>query len=344
MTDTPATPWLSILIPVYNVERYLADCVASVMAQVGHGVEVLFYEDASTDGSRALLQRLQANARIPLTVIWGQRNVGLSAGRNLLIEHARGDYLWLVDSDDLLAPGVVDALAGIVSAHAPELVISDYTVLEQRLRLRDRLRRFRGAQQDYHRIQTFAGPPDTMLTDRLTLLEGLYAGGSLQTQLFIAHRDVWARGVRFPVGRYFEDQATTPGLVMRARTVWYAPQPWYIYRKRVGSITTTMSGQKLDDCALAMIDSAEDIRPYLPAVLPARTALAVARFHAGNFIGISRRVARSFGPDRRERLRRFRQHFLAALPLPVTDLLRDHWQGGRYRKWFQLRWRLRFPT
>lgn len=336
------TPWLSILIPVYNVERYLRDCIESVVTQAGSGVEVLLYEDVSTDGSRALLEQLvREERRIPLTVIWGERNIGLSGARNVMIDRARGDYLWLVDSDDLLAPGSIDALANIVAAHAPELVISDHRVLEERQRLKDRLRQWWRGQAGPQQVRTFTGPAETLVTDRVTLVQGLYEGRSLQTQLYIARRDVWARQLRFPLGRYFEDQATTPGLLMRAASVWYAPQAWYVYRRRGGSITTTMSGRKLDDCALAMSQSADDIRPYLPAPLPEAAALAIARFNTGNFIGISRRVARGNEANRRQRLQQIRDHFISALPLPLDVLLQDFRRRRGFTRWLKLRWRLR---
>lgn len=116
--DQRAVPaaWLSILVPVYNVQDYLAECLESVVAQLqalpdaGAGVELLVLDDASTDGSRALMDTLDRRWPGRLHLMQHARNAGLSAARNTMIDAARGEYLWFLDSDDKLLPG---ALAGL---------------------------------------------------------------------------------------------------------------------------------------------------------------------------------------------------------------------------------------
>lgn len=125
--NAPA-PWLSVLIPVYNVEAYLAECVESVMAQAGEGVEVLLLDDGSPDGSWALMQALSGRWPGRLWLLQHERNGGLSAARNTLIDAAQGEYLWFLDSDDKLLPGAIDALRAIVRQHAPDLVLCDFRV------------------------------------------------------------------------------------------------------------------------------------------------------------------------------------------------------------------------
>ena len=112
----PAAPWLSILVPVYNVQDYLQACLASVVEQVaqlplaeegGAGVEVLVLDDCSTDGSRALMEQLAQRWPGRLTLMRHAVNQGLSAARNTMIDAARGEYLWFLDSDDKLLPGAL---------------------------------------------------------------------------------------------------------------------------------------------------------------------------------------------------------------------------------------------
>ena len=113
-------PWLSLLVPVYNVQPYLHECLASVVEQLGddEGVQILVLDDRSTDDSWALMQQLAALWPGRLQLLRHERNGGLSAARNTMIDAATGDYLWFLDSDDKLLPGAIAGLQAIVRACA----------------------------------------------------------------------------------------------------------------------------------------------------------------------------------------------------------------------------------
>jgi glycosyltransferase involved in cell wall biosynthesis len=110
-------PKVSVLIPVYNGERYLAECLDSVLAQDFNGLEVLLSDDGSTDGSVEIIKRYAVrDARIR----WWQnpRNVGLTANSNVCLRAARGDFLKFVHQDDLLlSPAAVRQLASALERH-----------------------------------------------------------------------------------------------------------------------------------------------------------------------------------------------------------------------------------
>ena len=105
-------PRFSILIPVYNVEKYLDDCLQSVLAQSFTDYEVIAVDDGSTDCSGAILDKHRetfARRDIPYTVIH-KENEGLGGARNSAMEHATGDYLLFLDSDDMLQPQALEVL------------------------------------------------------------------------------------------------------------------------------------------------------------------------------------------------------------------------------------------
>lgn len=105
-------PEVSVVVPVYNVEQYLAQCLDSVLEQSGVDLEVVCVDDCGTDHSREILEEYQA--RDPrIRVVSHSENRGLSAARNTGIENARGDFVVFLDSDDLLNP---DKLALQVAA------------------------------------------------------------------------------------------------------------------------------------------------------------------------------------------------------------------------------------
>ena len=91
----------SVVIPVYNVKDYLEKCVRSVLAQNNNEYEMILVDDGSTDGSGALCDELAAQAPEKIRVIH-KPNGGLGDARNVGLEHALGDYLVFLDSDDYI--------------------------------------------------------------------------------------------------------------------------------------------------------------------------------------------------------------------------------------------------
>lgn len=110
----------SVIVPVYNVERYLEKCVASILAQSQGDLELLLIDDGSTDGSGALCDTLAGTDR-RIHVIH-QENQGLGGARNTGIEAATGDWLMFVDSDDWLEPDVLERCLELARREDAELV------------------------------------------------------------------------------------------------------------------------------------------------------------------------------------------------------------------------------
>lgn len=106
-------PVFSVIVPAYNVEPYLAECVASVAAQGGEDWECLVIDDGSTDTTGALADDLAANT--PGVRALHRENGGLSAARNTGLAAARGDWLLFLDGDDRMAPGLLDGLRRVLA-------------------------------------------------------------------------------------------------------------------------------------------------------------------------------------------------------------------------------------
>jgi len=251
--------WLSVLVPVYNVKPYLHECLASVVEQAGDdaGIQILVLDDSSTDGSWPLLQELAQRWPGRLQLLQHARNSGLSAARNTLIDAAQGRYLWFLDSDDKLLPDAVARLRAIVQAHAPDVVLCDFSVWRERPRFKHRLRGER------HR-RSFKGPARQLVNDRCTLVAGMLATGQLHAWSKISRRALWGQDLRFPPGRYFEDMVTMPLMALRAQSFYYEPQPWVAYRQRASSILSTMSLPKAIDQSTALLPLAQALPDAVP--------------------------------------------------------------------------------
>ncbi len=105
-------PLVSIIIPVYNVERYLRKCLGSILAQTYTNLEILAVDDASLDGSATILKEYAAKDN-RVQIFTHKINRGLSAARNTGLEVARGQYVQFVDSDDYLDPKICERLVTI---------------------------------------------------------------------------------------------------------------------------------------------------------------------------------------------------------------------------------------
>lgn len=326
--STPSSgtnPWLSILIPVYNVQAYLGECLNSVLSQELNGVEILLLDDASSDGSAQLMEELAAQSPHPLRLLRHERNRGLSAARNSLLEASQGAYLWFLDSDDLLMPGALAALAGqIRELQSPDLVLVDFRVLRERERLKHRLR------GELHR-RTFAGPPAQRLRDRGALLEGVFRQGLLHSWSKIAKREIWGSDLRFPEGRYFEDMYTTPELLLRCRSYSHLPRVCVAYRQREGSILASMNTRKVQDMMGALVGLPQRLRAA--GVHHEGGEQALAQYAARTFVTACRFAQRSrelSDEARSQLLRDYRVDFERSSPLAPQQLLRACWRRG----WF----------
>jgi glycosyltransferase involved in cell wall biosynthesis len=234
----PVNPWLSILIPVYNVAPYVSDCLQSILQQVDSGVEIIALDDCSTDQSLALLQEIAANGPHPIQVLENPVNLGLSATRNRLLDAARGDYIWFIDSDDLLAANAINALAQTIHTHRPDLVLCDFSVLRTEKRFKHQFR-------DETHIRTFPETAQVLMSDPIKLFEGIFQKRKLHIWSKISRRSLWGTDLRFPEGRLMEDIVVTPRLCLRVKTYLHVNKPWVIYRQREGSILATPSQKKL---------------------------------------------------------------------------------------------------
>ena len=237
------TPWLSILIPAYNVEAYLLACIESVTAQADTSIEIIVIDDRSTDNTKQVLSSLALQSAIPIRILQHDVNRGLSAARNSMLDVASGEYIWFLDSDDVMEPGAIQQLKAIVERHKPDLIMCDFRVLREKQTAKHRLR------GENHR-HSFVGEANKLSHDPVKLFYGLYKKGELHIWSKITKRALWGDDLRFPVDKYMEDMVLTPRLVLRAESYFYQPNVWVAYRQRPGSILSTPSLKKIDDAAV----------------------------------------------------------------------------------------------
>lgn len=325
-----AAPWLSVLVPVHNVAPYLEECIGSLLAQADGGVELVLLDDASSDGSLALAQALAARDPARVRVLHTGTNAGVAVARNRLLDEARGRWLWFVDGDDSVEPGVLPRLhAHALDPQAPELLLLDYRVRRSRPSLKHRLR------GEHHRA-AFAGRPGAERAGGTALLEGVLASGNVFCWTVVAQRSLWQRGPRFVPGRVFEDMATMPRLLLRAHSAAHLAVPAIAYRRRDDSLSGVMSAAKVADLGAALCGLRDELLQLHPGA-GAGTRFAVAHQAARNLVAAVRHARRLPADEAAALLPRCRADFRAAVG-PDLPLL---WSTYRRRGWWARAFALR---
>lgn len=218
---------ISVIIPVYNVGELLRKSVGSVMDQIGEDAEIIIVDDGSTDDSGRICDEY---LNVPNVTVIHKTNGGLSSARNAGIDHAHGDYLLFLDSDDYLLPGSIDLLSTLLK-QAGECDFIQFRYEEV---------------SDYSNKSTAGIASDFVeIRDRRQMFERKFAlggiGASACTKLI--SRNVF-RSLRFKEGIIHEDEQFTIHLIDRAQRALYISNALYMYVQRPGSIITSGFSQK----------------------------------------------------------------------------------------------------
>lgn len=220
-------PLVSVVIPIYNVERYLDECLRSIREQTYSNLQIILIEDFSTDDSMRVLMPHLADSRVRL--ICHEINRGLSAARNTGIEAATGDYVLFVDSDDVVDAELVEICLDCVVRTGAELVTYGFKAFNDREILHENSsvgsnvsKNSRMLGNDYFELPHFAW-------------------------LKFINKDLLRSSeMRFPVGLCYEDWPFHWSLGLAAKKICELDENPYHYRQRNTSITGS-TGRKLLD-------------------------------------------------------------------------------------------------
>ncbi len=232
---------LSIIIPVYNVEKYLRACLDSVIDEALPDYEVLIVNDGSTDSSPAIAAEYAS--RFPSLVrMVTTENGGLGHARNTGLGLARGEYVLFLDSDDTIAPGALPEMLALLDGSF-DICVFDVVNLNE---AGQTLSYDRGSEREG--LFTFAEYPELLFT-RPNACNKLW-----RRSLFLDHR------IYFPDRLWYEDLATTPRLYLRAERILGLPKPWYRYLIRQGSIIRSGNAERNLDMITAVDTALTDFQ------------------------------------------------------------------------------------
>lgn len=220
-------PKISVIIPVYNTEKYLSKCLDSIINQTLKDIEIIVVNDGSTDSSQTIIDLYTSKDSRILSIV--KTNGGLSDARNFGIDSSKGDYLTFIDSDDYVDKHMFEDMYNISQKHQSDIVLCDL------VKVNEKGEEFRDL------------PQSPQLDDKIILNDDFTIFGEMscfacnklfKKSLFDKHR--------FKKGIHFEDIELIPKLVLDSKIISKINQPYYKYFERQDSITKTHTNKGLD--------------------------------------------------------------------------------------------------
>ena len=210
---------ISIIIPVYNVEKYLDRCLESVINQTYKNLEIILVDDGSTDKSSSMCDEWKKkDKRIK---VFHKENGGLSSARNTGLKKLKGDYFYFLDSDDTIDYDCIERMYNEALSNKCDIVISPYINVHH------------GEEKPYFKtIDSKVLSVEDALKEML--LSNIYNVSSCG-KLF---KNSVLKNIEFPLGKLCEDNGTTYKFILNASKVYYINVPFYKYYINPNSIMT----------------------------------------------------------------------------------------------------------
>jgi len=232
---------ISIVVAAYNVQRYIEECVQSILDQLGERHELIVIDDGSHDNTLALVSRMQERWHGKNFHVFSQANQGISATRNYCVRTAMGDYVAFIDSDDVLLPGSLAMLDAAIATHQPDVIACNFRMWTPEARAK-------------HQLIELGYPVGVLVTEQDQILSTFFADRHMYVWANIFRRAIYARlpAPLFPEGRVFEDVATVPRLLSECATLLHLAAPIIDYRQHPTSITRVVSESWCRDFVAAL--------------------------------------------------------------------------------------------
>ena len=221
-------PLVSVIIPIYGVEKYIGKCLESLIEQSYGNLEILVINDGSKDNG-ALIAKSYAEKDSRIKV-FDFENGGVSLARNRGLDLAKGEYISFVDGDDWVHPSMYQDLVELVLAEKPDIVKFSVDEVDVEANKVNKIH--------FERKQVITEETVSKYFEGVLYImpcNGLYT------------RDI-ATSVRFPVGLTYEDNYTAGMHLALAHKIISVPQVYYYYRVNLQGASKTVSKRPLDKC------------------------------------------------------------------------------------------------
>ena len=231
---------LSIIIPIYNVEEYLEECLCSIINQNIKDIEVILINDGSTDSSKDIANKfVESDKRFKLI---NQENKGLSSARNTGIQIAKGEYIYFIDSDDfIIGNNSLKEMLDLIEKYDGDVVVGRMV----------RIYKNKSMKLDSKYIELFNN--DLCTTEEYLKISASH--NCAPCWMYIYKRSLLIDNkINFKVGFLHEDEDFTPRVLLKTKKICIYNKGFYGYRQREGSITKTFSERNIKDIISILLD------------------------------------------------------------------------------------------
>lgn len=223
---------VSIIVPVYNVEKYIDKCLNTLVNQTIEDIEIIIVNDGSRDNSQGIIDKYKKLYNDKIISV-KKENGGLSDARNYGLKHANGKYVGFVDPDDWVEFDMYEKLCSVADRVEADIVISDFIFEPDNKIIRTNLEK--------HKVLNLKSNPN------LLLIEPSVCNKLFRRKLFSENN------ISFPVGLLHEDRFTIAKLYFYSKAVYYCGEGYYHYLKqRENSITTSVNMKKFTDILIIL--------------------------------------------------------------------------------------------
>lgn len=246
-------PKISVIVPVYGVEAYMEQCARSLMEQTLDDMEFVFVDDATTDLSMAVLERVlddYPERREQVVIVHHETNLGLPAARRTGIEHAKGEYIAHVDSDDWIDSTMLATLYEEAERQQADIAVCDWVEADGMTRKRNE-----GCYKGDVRV----------FFENMLLNKHIWSVCNK-----IVKRSLYDNDIVYPRWGMGEDLVLCTQLVMRTKRIAYVAQPLYYYRVNKESMSRMKT---LDVCVKQFEQVSENVQIVLRMLDPERLSL-----------------------------------------------------------------------
>lgn len=234
------TPLISILVPVYNVEKYLAECIDSITNQTYKNIEIILVDDGSTDNSGAMCDEYaKKDSRIKVI---HQENQGLATVRNVSVAAATGDYIGFVDSDDFVSHDMYEGLISVAENKNADIIVCNISYIDED-----------GNSIPNHRSAKLIENRELSGTELVKELCYDYNSTYVVTWNKLYRRSLF-EGIRYPDGKINEDEAVIHRIAHKCNKIVFTQKAYYFYRQQPTSIMNKTFSAKRFDSIFADID------------------------------------------------------------------------------------------
>lgn len=258
-------PLISIVIPIYGVEAYLEECLDSVICQTYRKLEIILVDDGSPDRCGKIADEYALKDE-RFKVIH-KVNGGLSDARNVGMAAATGEFLFFLDSDDIIDENAIEELYSICADNKADIAISSLYNFIGSDYVHDN-KQNSDIKQEFSKDKMMVEIDNNYNVEYMDQIYAmkriLYPGGIGHEAPGKLYRIFLWNGIQFPVGKLYEDYSTTYKVILRAEKVGVLSEPIYGYRVRSGSIMQSDIKEK----NLSLIEISEKVTNDISTMVP----------------------------------------------------------------------------